>query len=125
MLPATQDRLFDRNFGALAIVFREVLDARVQHAAHPLEHFDAGVAEMLARVFRPNMIEKGLDLGPRDVAKEAAVGMPGIAVLCRTLFFVHITFLSNQASFISTVNILFCSDARVGVSAAMEVGSPM
>jgi hypothetical protein len=117
--------LFDRNFSTLPIMLGEMLDARVQHTPHPFEHFDTGAAEMLAGVFRPDMIEEGLDLGRCDVAKETAVGMPRRAMLRRALLFVHITFLSDQPSFISTVNILFCNEARVGVRAAMEVGNPM
>jgi hypothetical protein len=82
--------LFDRNFGALLVVFREVLDARVQHAPHALQHFDTGVAKMLASVLRPDMIEEGLNLGTCDVAKETAMRMLGRAVLRSALLFVHI-----------------------------------
>ena len=71
-----------------------------------------------SRVFlRPDVIEKRFDLRRGDVAEEAAGPVHADA---RALLFVHI-----QPSFISTVNILFCNEARVGVSAAMEVGSPM
>jgi len=94
--------LFDRNFGALLVVFREVLDARVQHAPHALQHFDTGVAKMLASVLRPNVIQEGLNLRRGDVAKETAVGMLRPAVLRGAVLLVH-----DQPSFISTVNILF------------------
>ena len=108
-------------------MLRKVLDARIQHASHPFEHFDTGVAEMLARVWGPDVIEESLDLGRCDIAEKTAVGVPGRAVLVSgALLFVHFQFpFDRQGSFISTVNILFCNEARVGVSAAMEVGSPM
>jgi hypothetical protein len=82
------DRLFDGNFGALPILFRQVFDARVQHAPHTLEHFDSGVTKMVARVFRPDVIQECLDLGAGDVAEETAV-----RVLRGALLFVHVTFL--------------------------------
>ena len=67
------------------------------------------------------MIEKRLDLRRRNFA-EKAPGMRVRVLVARRLLFVH---KSSQASLISTVNILFCNEARVGVSAAIEVGSPM
>src|ERR1700733_11498377 len=114
-------RLFDRDSGALRRVLRQMVNSSVQHTPHPLQHFEASVAEMLARVLRPNVIYECLDLWRGYVTEEATVGI----LVRRALLFVHITFLSTQASFISTVNILFCNEARVGVSAAMDVGSPI
>ena len=64
--------LFDSELGALLRVLGQMLDARVQQAAHPLQHFDARVAEMLAGVLRPDVIQERLDLRSRYVAEEAA-----------------------------------------------------
>ena len=68
-------RLLDGDFGALGGVLRQMVDTRVQHAAHPLQHFDAGVAEMLARVLRPDVIQKRVDLRRGDVAEETSALM--------------------------------------------------
>jgi hypothetical protein len=56
-------------------MLRKVVNARIQHAAHPFQHFDTGVPEVLARILRPHMIEERLHLRRRKVAKETAARM--------------------------------------------------
>ncbi len=73
-----------------------------------------------SRVFlRPDVIHQRLDLRRRRRRRRSSLAHAA-RMLSGALLFVHC-----QPSFISTVNILFCNEARVGVSAAMEVGSPM
>jgi hypothetical protein len=81
--------LLDGNFGALPILSGEVLDPRVQHASHTLEHFDPGITKMRACVFRPDVIQECFDLRRGDVAEEAAVPM----LMRRALLFVHLRLL--------------------------------
>src|SRR5277367_6233433 len=96
-----------------------MIDLRVQHTADAFQHLDPGVAEVRARMFGPDMIDECPNLRRSHLAEETAI-MDMLMLMRRALLFVHF-----QPSLSSTVNILFCSDARVGMSAAIDVGNPM
>jgi hypothetical protein len=53
-------------------MLRQVVYARIQHAPHTLQHLEAGIAKMLARVLRPDVIQLRVNLRRGDVAEEAA-----------------------------------------------------
>jgi hypothetical protein len=78
------------DFSALGFVPGQIVDSRVQHASHPLQNFDAGVAKMLAGVFRPDVIHERFDLRRGDGAKEAAVRVL-TGMLSGALLFVHLS----------------------------------
>src|ERR1700691_2271462 len=80
------------DFSALGLVLGQMVDARVQDASYPLQHFDAGVAKMLAGVLRPDVIHERFDLRRGDGAEETAVRVL-TGMLSGALLFVHLSAL--------------------------------